>query len=192
MNELVIQAISYCALLGFIGLLGLGAAYACDKLFKTGLLAVVSTYTNRQPYMLTFFLSFVATLASLFLSEIAHFQPCILCWYQRIAMYPQPLMYYLAIVRNERAITPYMIALNLAGACIALYHYALHILPKSTTLLLPCSRSYAGVPCDKGYTFFFGFMTFPFMAFVVYALIIALLLLTYYKPVSAGKRGRKR
>ena len=39
----------------------------------------------------------VATAGSLYLSEVAHFVPCKLCWYQRIAMYPLPV-----ISRHER------------------------------------------------------------------------------------------
>lgn len=178
MIRVVIQVISFLGFLGFVALASLVAFYVGDKLFKTRMLVAVIKRVRPHAYVAAFALAFIATLASLFLSEVAHFQPCILCWYQRIAMYPQVPLLYLAVVRREQVLKPYLLTLNILGAIIALYHYSLHVLPKTTTILLPCAREYGGAPCDKGYAFYFGFMTFPLMAFVVFALIIALLLMS--------------
>jgi disulfide bond formation protein DsbB len=188
MVPFVISIISWLALLGFVGLVAISIAFISDRVFHTSFLTRLSKFLNPYTYYLVFFLSFIASIASLFLSEVAHFPPCILCWYQRILMYPQPILYYLAIVRREHLLKPYGITLSVLGMIVSLYHYSLHVLPKTTTILLPCAKSYAGVPCDKGYNFFFGFMTFPLMAFVVFALITVVFLLS--KPVAPPKRKK--
>jgi hypothetical protein len=61
----------------------------------------------------------VATLGSLYLSEIAHFPPCQLCWFQRIAMYPLTVMLLLAAWRHDLAVRPYALTLALLGAPIS-------------------------------------------------------------------------
>ncbi len=164
--------ISWLALAGFVGLCALAAAHLSDAVFKTRLMRRIAAYTKGRAYTFGFTLSLIATFASLFLSEILHFQPCILCWYQRIAMYPQTLLFYIALIRNERSITPYIMALNVIGIAVSLYHYSLHILPRTVIPLVPCAKEVGGVPCDKGYDLYFGFMSFPLMAFVVFALIL--------------------
>ncbi len=175
MIQTVIQAISILALLGFIALVIICLLYIAKRLFKLRYYDTLTKFVAPLSYELVFTLSFVATLASLFLSEIAKFPPCILCWYQRIAMYPQVPLLYVAIMRKERVLKAYLLVLNAIGGIIALYHYSLHVLPRTTTILLPCAKAYAGVPCDKGYEFFFGFMTFPLMATIVFVLNILLL-----------------
>lgn len=186
MIPFVIMTISWLSLLGFASLVILLLLFISDRVLRTSFLNQLSKRLSPYTYYIVFFLSFIATIASLFLSEVAQFPPCILCWYQRILMYPQPLLYYLAIIRREKFLTPYGITLSVLGMIVSLYHYSLHVLPKTTTILLPCAKSFGGVPCDKGYKFFFGFMTFPLMAFVVFALITVVFLLS--KPVPTPKR----
>lgn len=182
MVQTVITSYQYFSLLGqvvigIVFLLYLGKIFLKNKGLDN-LRKKISPYT----YHLIFFLSLVATLASLFLSEVAKFQPCILCWYQRIAMYPQPLILYTAIVRNERVLKPYLLILNIMGAVVAAYHYALQIAPKG--VLLPCSKELTGisVSCVEGYKFYMGYMSFPLMSLTVFVLIIILLLLDAKDP----------
>ncbi len=168
-----IQIIATLAFLGHTALVVLFVLFLAQTFFKNKLLKKLRSHLAPKSYYLVFFLSFIATLSSLFLSEVMKFPPCVLCWYQRIAMYPQPILLYLAVVRNERVLTPYLVVLNALGACIALYHYSLHLFPN--VLPAGCDPSIVGVSCIKGYSFYYGFMTFPYMAFVVFALNIILL-----------------
>ena len=48
-----------------------------------------------------------ATLGSLYFSEVAHYVPCRLCWFQRIAMYPLAVVLVIAAVRRDRAVRWY-------------------------------------------------------------------------------------
>lgn len=183
--QLGIRAITTLGFLGFVALCCLTLLYAIRSIARFQLITYIENRLRSRSYTLVFFLTLIATLSSLFLSEVAHFQPCVLCWYQRVMMYPQPILTYVGIARNEFVLKPYLLVLNCIGMVVALYHYSLHVLPKSLIPVLPCTTSYAGVPCDKGYTFFFGFMTFPLMAWVVFALN------TYLLLISKDKKGKK-
>lgn len=113
--------------------------------------------------------SIVATLGSLFFSEIMHFTPCVLCWYQRIAMYPLTLILATGILRNDKKIYIYTLPLAIVGWAISLYHNLLYygILPKS---IVPCTT---GVSCTTKFFAWFGFVTIPLLSFIAFSVIIA-------------------
>jgi disulfide bond formation protein DsbB len=113
--------------------------------------------------------SLLAMLGSLFFSEILKYPPCVLCWYQRIAIYPLALIFAIAILRGDRKVYLYALPLAVIGAIIALYHNLLYygIVPES---IAPCQ---AGVSCTTKFIEFFGFITIPFLSFCAFAVIIA-------------------
>ncbi len=184
MTEVGINLIAALALLGNVGLAVALLLFLAHKLFKNGLWNQLVAFLAPKSYYLVFFLSLIAMLASLFLSEIVKFPPCVLCWYQRLAMYPQPLLLYMSILRNERVLTPYLIVMNAIGGLVSTYHYTLHLFPNA--LPAGCDPTVVGVSCIKGYSFYYGFMTFPYMALTVFVLNILLLSLSYYNK----KRNR--
>ncbi len=128
--------------------------------------------------------SFIATLGSLFFSEIAHFAPCILCWYQRIFMYSQALISYMGIMRGEvRFVTPYLVALNSVGLVFSFYHNFILWFPQYAELV-SCSTK-GGPSCIEGYTYYYGYVTIPMMALTVFAFNI--LMLTAFKENRKSK-----
>ncbi len=179
MAQTGIHVIATLALLGNVVLAAMALLFVGQKLFKAKGWSKLKRFVSPRSYYFVFGLSLTATLASLFLSEIVKFTPCVLCWYQRIVMYPQIILSYVAIVRNERVLTPYLIILNAIGALVAAYHYSLHLFPNA--LPVGCNPAIAGVSCIKGYSFYYGFMTFPYMALTVFVLNIILLLMSYNK-----------
>ena len=104
--------------------------------------------------------SLVAMLGSLYFSEILHFPPCVLCWYQRILMYPLTILIAVGIIRKDKNLPYYVLPLSLIGTIIAFYHNLLYykILPES---LAPCV---AGVSCTTKFVSYFGFITIPFLS----------------------------
>ena len=78
---------------------------------------------------LAWVVALLATVGSLYFSEIAHFEPCKLCWYQRIAMYPLVVVLGIAALRRDRNGAVYGLALAAIGAVISLYHVALEWVP---------------------------------------------------------------
>lgn len=111
----------------------------------------------------------LATLGSLYFSEIAGFPPCSLCWYQRICMYPIVALAAVGIIRKDTSLPYYVLPLSLIGLVIAFYHNLLYynILPESAA---PCAM---GISCTTNYIEWFGFITIPFLSLVAFAIITA-------------------
>ncbi len=62
--------------------------------------------------------SLVATLGSLYFSEIRLYEPCTLCWYQRIFMYPLVMILLIGIIKKDAKVALYSAALSAVGLCI--------------------------------------------------------------------------
>ncbi|WP_046215488.1 disulfide oxidoreductase [Paenibacillus wulumuqiensis] len=130
-----------------------------------------------KPFLATYYLflawiiAILATGGSLYLSDVLKFEPCKLCWFQRIFMYPQVILLGIAAYRSDRRIVSYAMPLSIIGGLIALYHYAEERIP-ALARVTPCTT---GVPCNQSYFELLGFITIPFMALVAF-LIITLLL----------------
>ncbi len=120
----------------------------------------------------------VATAGSLYFSEIAHFTPCVLCWYQRICMYPLVVILAVGILEKNKHIYKYVLPLSITGLTLALYHNLLYyrILPESTA---PCGF---GVPCTAKFFAWFGFVTIPLLSLTAFVVITACMLI--YKNVK--------
>lgn len=108
-----------------------------------------------------------ATIGSLVFSEIFHFPPCVLCWYQRICIYPLVIILGVGIIEKNKNIYKYVLPLSLLGEVIAIYHNLLYykILPESAA---PCIN---GVSCTTKYIEYFGFVTIPLLSLIAFTLI---------------------
>ncbi|HWY80108.1 MAG TPA: disulfide bond formation protein B [Candidatus Sulfotelmatobacter sp.] len=135
-------------------------------------------YTLYLPYIV-FLIALVSSLLSLFLSEILKFTPCLLCWYQRICMYPMVFISAVSIIRKQKDIHYYIAPLSIIGFLIAFYQNLLvwHILPEK---IAPCT---AGVSCIEQPITIFGFMTIPLGSMISFAVITASMLL-YAKIIN--------
>lgn len=114
-------------------------------------------------------LSLVATAGSLFFSEVMLLAPCVLCWYQRIAMYPLVLLFGLALFPLDLGILRYTRWLTGVGFGIAVYHNLLyyHLIPES---LAPCKQ---GISCTTVQLEWLGFITIPLLSLTAFGLILA-------------------
>ena len=122
---------------------------------------------------LAFLVSLIATLGSLFFSEIMNFIPCSLCWYQRIFMYPLVFIFLINLLFPDDKVFKYAFTLSFIGWLISVYHNLLmfKIIPES---LSPCIQ---GVPCSVDYLNWFGFITIPLLSFFAYTSILILLIM---------------
>jgi disulfide bond formation protein DsbB len=113
----------------------------------------------------------LATLGSLYLSQIAGLVPCEFCWFQRICMYPLSLLLAIAAFRGEVSIAKrYFMPIAIVGAGLAIYHYQLEHIAGEPTV---CG---AAVPCNSAAFNIFGFISVPFLSLAAFALITMLLL----------------
>ncbi|MFC4323880.1 disulfide oxidoreductase [Litchfieldia salsa] len=110
----------------------------------------------------------IATLGSLYFSEILLYIPCELCWYQRIFMYPQVIILGISIVKKNYEISSYTFVLSLIGALISFYHYLI----QKVSFLGDNSISCGIVPCTGEYINWFGFITIPFLALIAFLTMI--------------------
>ena len=119
-------------------------------------------------FPLGFFITFGGMFLTLFYEYALHYAPCDLCWYQRIFLYPQVVLFGYAWYKKDRAVLPYALVLSIFGLVIALYHHALQI---GFDLMKPCSSAPFAVDCAKPSFIEFGFVTFPFMAVVLFGFL---------------------
>lgn len=113
----------------------------------------------------------VATIGSLYLSEVLGMVPCRLCWFQRIAMYPlAPILGLAAVRRDLDVIRPYGLVLAVSGLLISAYHYAIQWFPSAEV-----GACAADAPCTAMLVQLFEFVSIPFMAGSGFLLIAGLL-----------------
>lgn len=115
--------------------------------------------------------AFVATVGSLFYSEVMGYIPCELCWYQRILMYPLVVIYGVALWKKDVKMTLAGLFLSGIGIVVSTYHYLLQKLPALHNVGEGCSGA---VPCNAIYVNYFGFITIPFLAGVAFIVIFVL------------------
>ena len=121
-----------------------------------------------------FILALGGSVLTLVYSEILGFAPCGLCWLQRAFLYPLVVLFALALWKKDRGIADYVIALSIPGTLVALYQ---HYLQMGGSSLLPCPATAAeAVDCGVRFVFEFGYITFPLMAFSLFAFLIILML----------------
>ena len=131
---------------------------------------------NDKKWILLFIawtISAFSTLGSLFFSEVMKLPPCILCWYQRIFMYPLVLTLLMGLFPFERKVIKFSLPLVIVGWGIAVYHNLLYykILPESAS---PCVQ---GISCTTVQLNWLGFITIPFLSLAGFTLILSLLIL---------------
>jgi disulfide bond formation protein DsbB len=153
-----------------------------NKMGETGQ-AVNSTrrrIKNTLQY-LAWFIALVATVGSLFFSEVMRLPPCVLCWYQRIAMYPLVIIIAIGIAMRDSRMRNYALPVCLIGLAVSIYHNLLYyrIIPES---LAPCVQ---GISCTSRQIEWLGFITIPMMALA--AFIGLSLCLLFYKSEQEGE-----
>lgn len=119
----------------------------------------------------------VATLGSLYLSEVAGFPPCRLCWFQRIAMYPLVVVLGVAAVRRDAGARLTGAILAGIGAVISIWHLFVERYPT-----LESGSCDPTNPCSTKWVEEWGYLTIPGMALSGFALILVLLAVA--RPVS--------
>lgn len=173
-----LQGVRYCKLSWHI------SCYPCfvhlfpkNQFFTSGVTGMSqSEQKATMNWALLFFcwlLVSLSTTGSIFFSSVMEFTPCVLCWYQRICLFPQVLILGMGLVAFDKSVVKYSLPLAIAGWLLALYHTLLYsgIIPES---IQPCSQ---GVSCTEEYIDLFGFLTIPMLSLLSFSILIALLLI---------------
>jgi len=129
---------------------------------------------SRVSWYIALLAAWIAMCGSLFFSEVLGWLPCVLCWYQRILMYPLAIMIAVGMLRRDHRLHWYVLPFSILGASVSLYHYLL-----VKTDWLPPPPCVAGIPCTIEYLNWFGFINIPFLA------LTAFLIISFMAVVSA-------
>jgi len=128
-----------------------------------------------------------STLGALFLSQVMDIVPCVLCWYQRIFMFPLVFVLAAGLFPFDVRLVRYALPLAVVGWMIALFHVLVvaGVIPEN---IRPCAQ---GVPCKDQPIEWFGFLTIPLFSLIAFSIIGLLLLFTYFKVSKQEKRASK-
>lgn len=135
----------------------------------------VLSFFGEHATALCFAVVFLATSIGLYMSEIVGYEPCELCWVQRIFMYPQLIILGIALWKKTD-VCDYVIGLSIPGAAVAAYQYITQVLIMIGTLPQSTTCSLTGPSCFTLDPITFGFVTIPLMSFVGFMVLIVLAL----------------
>ncbi|MFH7321266.1 disulfide bond formation protein B [Desulfurivibrio sp. D14AmB] len=133
-----------------------------------------TTNTNWALLFLCWLLVSGATLTSIFFSSVLEYQPCVLCWYQRICLFPLIFIFAAGLFPTfDKSVVKYALPLTIFGGLIALYHTLLYagIIPEN---IQPCTQ---GVSCTEQYFELLGFISIPMLSFFTFATLATLLII---------------
>lgn len=166
------------AVLGVVGQAVAGVLLLLGLLWVAGARRPVGIVQRRlwgYELWLAFLVASVATGGSLFFSEVAHFPPCELCWYQRICMYPLSITTLLLALANDHRAARYLLPLPVVGAGVSVYHLLVEngVVGQTQGCLVSAPGGCATKWIDE-----FGYVTIPTLALTAFALTFAFLLLS--------------
>jgi len=135
---------------------------------------------DDMPWWLIFGAWLVAstsTLGALFFGEVMNLPTCVLCWYQRIFMFPLVLVLPIGMFPFDRKVVRCALPLAALGWLVAAFHVLLvaGVIPED---IRPCTQ---GVPCSEQVIEWFGFVTIPLLSLVAFSAVIALLVMAYLR-----------
>src|SRR6056297_483699 len=132
-----------------------------------------ATNTNWMLLFLCWLLVSISATISIFFSSVLEYEPCVLCWYQRICLFPLFFIFAAGLFPTfDKSVIKYALPLTIAGGLTALYHTLLYagIIPEN---IQPCS---VGVSCTEQYFELFGFISIPMLSFFAFSTFVVLLI----------------
>ena len=135
---------------------------------------------ESSAWMLAFaawLVAMASTLGALFFGEVMKLPTCVLCWYQRIFMFPLALILPLGLFPFDRKLVRYALPLAVVGWLVAVFHQLLvaGVIPEE---IRPCTQ---GVPCSQTVIEWFGFVTIPLLSVAAFSIVIALLVAVHLR-----------
>ena len=115
----------------------------------------------------------ISTLGSLFFSYVMEFAPCVLCWYQRICLFPLVIILARGLFPLDRHVVKYALPLTAAGWLLAAYHNLLYaeLIPAD---MQPCGR---GISCTEEHIELFGFLSIPLLSLISFTTLVSILII---------------
>jgi disulfide bond formation protein DsbB len=154
------KSLSLLTLAGNLAALGLFLFFLIRRTLFDRVMRLLASHT----LLLAFGITGLSLVGSLLYSEVVKFPACILCWIQRIFMYPLPFILGLAMYRKEHTILPYAFLLSSFGALVGLYQWTKDMLNWYGISNIPCP-AVTGLPsCDTLYVQELSYITIPMIS----------------------------
>jgi disulfide bond formation protein DsbB len=131
-----------------------------------------------QLLFVAWIVAMASTLSAIFIGEIMGQSPCVLCWHQRIFMFPLAIILAVASYRSDTGIWRYALPISAIGWIIAAYHTLLYVgvLP---TPIIPCG---IGPSCSSADMTILGGIPLPMLSLVGFTTITILLIKIARRP----------
>jgi len=137
----------------------------------------ILSYVDKNFLKLGFLLSLFASVFPLVYSEIIHFPPCSLCWWQRVFMFPLVFLFAVALWYKDRKVIRYALPLLCAGFLISVYQNFFYYFGESSGL--PCDAS--GVSCyQRLVSEFGGYISIPMLALTAFFALLVFLIVAHF------------
>lgn len=127
----------------------------------------------------------VATFGSLYFSEVMHFVPCVLCWYQRILMYPLLLIITVGILLRDSRLRLYVLPISFLGFAISFYH----VLLQYGVISQGITQCTGAASCTTPWINWFGFITIPLLSFLAFS-ILSLCMIFYERQETSATNSK--
>ena len=121
----------------------------------------ISRWISSNAMMIGFVVALGAVVGSLIYSNIIGYPPCILCWYQRIAIFPLPILFLIGHIKKDRNLALAALILSGYGLVVNIYH---NFIDWGGSEFISCG---AGPSCLQRFVAEFGFVTIPLMSGVI-------------------------
>lgn len=129
---------------------------------------------------LAWVVSFVISLGSLYLSELKHLEPCSLCWYERLSLFPLVILLGVAVYKDFLNIFPYVIAFPVVGLLFSGFHVAMQEIPGFHPIKV-CSTT---LSCATKQSIGLGFISPPMIAFGTFLILMILIIMGKPKKIN--------
>jgi disulfide bond formation protein DsbB len=135
-------------------------------------------FIKEHYVIIGFLITCMGALVSLVYSEIIHFIPCVLCWWQRVFVLPLVFIFGAAAWYKDRKVIKYVLPLLSVGFLISVYHNFNYYFAEAGSAL-PCDAS--GVSCYQHLVSVFnGYISIPSIALTGFISILVLLAVAHY------------
>jgi disulfide bond formation protein DsbB len=137
----------------------------------------IAAWTAKHASIILRIIFGAAVIGSLIYSNYFDYAPCLLCWYERICIYPVAILLFTADIRKSALLQLQIILLSTAGFLIALFHNYITVFPDTSVDV--CGTS--GVSCLTRYVYQFGFVSIPMMSAIILlsGILISVLAMRY-------------
>lgn len=135
----------------------------------------MKSFLREYALYIAWVITLVGLISSVFFGEILHHEPCRLCWYQRICLFPLAIILGIAAYKDDVRIVVYAMPLCALGGLLALYQVVGIFVPAMSSPAL-CGLQ---TECSKDLVKLWGFLSFPLVSLIGFFLVFCFLWMAY-------------